>query len=125
MIKLVYIVRRRENVAPDEFYKYWHQSHGPLVRSLAEALKAKKYIQSHTMDTPLNAELVKSRGMTDSFDGITEVWWDSVEDLAAAYGTPEGQHAGQVLAEDEAKFIDLAESTAFITEEHVIFDFTS
>ena len=31
----------------------------------------------------------------------------------------------QALAEDEAKFIDLAESTVFLTEEHEIFDFTT
>ena len=125
MIKMVYIVRRRENIPADEFYKYWLESHGPLVRSFAEALRAKKYIQSHTIDTPLNAGLVKRRGMTAHFDGITEAWWDSIEDLSAAVATPEGHHASQALIDDEAKFIDLAESTVFLTEERVIFDVTS
>jgi hypothetical protein len=124
MIKLVYILRRREDVPADEFYKYWLESHGPLVRSLAEALHAKKYVQSHTISTPLNAELVKSRGMTEYFDGITEAWWDSLDEVLALVGTPEVQQAMQTLAEDEAKFIDLAESTVFLTEEHEIFDFT-
>jgi uncharacterized protein (TIGR02118 family) len=125
MIKMVYIVRRRENVPADEFYKYWLETHGPLVRSFAEALRAKKYIQSHTIDTPLNTGLVKRRGMTHYFDGITEAWWDSPEDLVTAAATPEGHHASQALIEDEAKYIDMAESTVFLTEEHVIFDFTS
>jgi hypothetical protein len=92
----------------------------PLVRSVAETLRAKKYIQSHTIDTPLNTELVKSRGITDYFDGIAEAWWDSLEDLASAATAPEAQQAIQALAEDEAKFIDIAESTNFVTEEHVI-----
>ena len=125
MIKMVYIVRRREDVQSDEFYKYWFESHGPLVRSFAEALRAKKYVQSHTIDTPLNAGLVKRRGMTAHFDGITEAWWDRIEDLVEAAGTPEGHHAARALIEDETKFIDLAESTVFLTEERVIFDFTS
>src|ERR1700722_17634120 len=107
MIKMVYIVRRRENVPSDEFYKYWLESHGPLVRSFAEALRAKKYVQSHTIDTPLNPGLVKRRGMTHYCDGITEAWWDRVEDLAEAAVTPEGHHAARALIEDEAKFIDL------------------
>jgi uncharacterized protein (TIGR02118 family) len=125
MIKLVYIVRRREDVPADEFYKYWLEKHGPLVRSLAEALRAKRYVQSHTISTPLNAELVKSRGMTDYFDGIAEGWWDSLEDLTAALGTPEAQQAMQAAFEDEANFIDIARSTFFLTEEYEIFDVTS
>jgi uncharacterized protein (TIGR02118 family) len=124
MIKLVYILRRREDVPADEFYKYWLESHGPLVRSLAEGLRAKRYVQSHTISTPLNAELVKSRGAAEYFDGITEAWWDNLEEFISATGTPEAQQAAQTLAEDEAKFIDIAESTFFLTEEHEIFDFT-
>jgi hypothetical protein len=45
--------------------------------------------------------------MTEYFDGITEAWWDSLQEvLALVY--PEVQQAMQALAEDEAKFIDFA-----------------
>ena len=65
------------------------------MRSFAEALHAKKYVQSHTIPTPLNDELVKGRGMTKYFDGITEAWWDSLEEVLAVVGSPEvQQHAG-------------------------------
>src|SRR5262245_23883284 len=122
MVKLVYILRRRDDVSAADFSRYWLESHGPLVRSFAEAIKARRYVQSHTIDTPLNTELVKSRGMADYYDGITEVWWDSLDDLVAATSTPEGAEAGRRLAEDEATFIDLSRSTIFMTEEHEIFD---
>jgi hypothetical protein len=52
MIKLVYIIRRCRDVPADEFYKYWSKFRGPLVRSFAEALHARKYVQSHTISTP-------------------------------------------------------------------------
>lgn len=122
MIKLVYIVHARDDVSPEEFHRYWLEEHGPLVTSVAEAIKARKYVQSHTIDTPLNQVLVDSRGMAPIHQGITEVWWDSIDDLQAALATEAGAEAGQRLLEDEAKFIDLARSTIFLTEEHTIFE---
>jgi len=56
------------------------------------------------------------------FDGIAEVWWDSHDDLLAALDTEEGQLSSAALAEDEARFIDMENSTIFFTEENVIVD---
>ncbi len=52
MVKLVYIVKRRDDVSPAEFHKYWLEKHGPLVRSFAKVLNARKYVQSleHSVD---------------------------------------------------------------------------
>ena len=122
MIKLVYVVQARDDVAPEEFHRYWLEDHGPLVASVAVDIRARKYVQSHTIETPLNRALVESRGMAPIHQGITEVWWDSLEELEAAVVTPEGAAAAARLVEDEAKFIDLSRSTIFITEEHTIFD---
>jgi uncharacterized protein (TIGR02118 family) len=121
VVKLVYILRKREDVSDAEFHRYWLQDHGPKVRSVAGALRAKRYVQSHTVDTPLNQMFVDGRGMSPFYEGITEVWWDSAADLQAAAETPEGAEALTMLAEDEAGFIDLARSTLFLTEEHEIF----
>ncbi len=123
MIKLVYVIRRRDDIPAKEFHTYWLEKHGPLVRSVAKVLRARKYLQSHTIEA--GAQIAESRGMGDGYDGITEVWWDSLEDLAAATATAEGREAGQRLIEDEAKFIDLKRSSIFLTEEHAIFDFSA
>jgi hypothetical protein len=64
------------------------------------------------------------RGMRGPADGVTEVWWDSLEDFQSAYATPEGAESGRILAEDEAKFIDFEKSAVFLTQEHLIFDHT-
>jgi hypothetical protein len=126
MIKLVFIVRARADIDPSEFHRYWLEDHSEKVRSVAKAIRARKYIQSHTIDTPLNDALISSRGMQlPLFEGITEVWWDSLEELESAAADPDGAKALQMLAEDEAGFIDLAKSTMFLTEEHEIFDYTA
>src|SRR5437762_618276 len=118
MIKLVYIVRRRVDVSAEEFRKYWLEHHGPLVQTFAKAARAHRYVQSHTLDTPINSLLAQSRGMGGPYDGITEIWWERMEDLAALLNSPEGQSVNQSLIEDEEKFVDLARSFIFLTEEH-------
>lgn len=121
MIKLVYVVRRRADFSPEDFRRRW-LFHGVLVRELSAAIRARRYVQSHTIDTPLNEQLAQSRGMGPACDGITEVWFDSLDDLLAGVSSAEGQAANQRLLEDEREFIDLADSFMFLTEEHSIFD---
>ncbi len=122
MIKLVYVVHARDDVTPGEFHRYWLEEHGPLVASLAEDIRARKYVQSHTIDSPLNQALVDSRGMAPIHQGITEVWWENLEELQTALSSPEGTQAAARLVEDEAKFIDFTRSTIFLTEEHTVFE---
>ena len=123
MIKFVYCVRRRPEMSVEEFRKYWLENHGPLVRSYAKALRATRYVQSHTLDTPLNVYAQQPRGTKPPYDGITEVWWNSAEDLAAALSTPEGIEVNKALAQDEGRFCDLPNCSVFFTEEHAIFDY--
>ena len=122
MIKVVMAIRRRDDVAPEEFHRYWREDHGPLARRLLEPLKLRRYVQTHTVDTDLNAQLAAARGTIEAFDGVAELWWDSLDDLLATLGSEDGQRANAELANDEARFIDLQRSSLFLTEEHVIFD---
>ena len=124
MLKLVYCIRRHEDVSAEEFHRYWLEDHGPLVRSVAKEIGAARYVQSHTVAPELNEVLRASRGLEEPYDGITEVWWESTAALEAAMQSPEGQNAQRRLIEDESKFIDFARSRVFMTEEHVIVDGT-
>ena len=124
MIKLVYVITRRAELSADAFHDYWLDRHGPLVAAQAGALRLRKYVQSHLIDHPANEGMRAVRGMLGPVDGITEVWWESVEDLNAAYATDEGAASGRVLASDEETFIDFSRSQVFLTREHAIFDHT-
>lgn len=125
MVKLVYVIRRREGLSAEEFRRYWLEVHAPKVINVAKDIRARRYVQSHTLDTALNQAFAESRGLSPFYDGITEVWWDSLDDLMAGASTPEGSAAYEMLLEDEREFIDFAASTIFMTEEHEIFDMTT
>lgn len=123
MIKLVYCITRRADVSPEEFYRYWLDEHGPKVRSVAKAIGAVRYVQSHTVMPERNRALQDSRGLEPAYDGITEVWYPSGGSREASL--EERAAAAQLLLDDEAKFIDFSRSRVFMTEEHEIFDYTN
>lgn len=117
MIKLTFAVRRRSDVEPAEFHRYWRDQHGPLVRSLQSVLGVRRYVQTHRMETTLNDLLRASRRALEPFDGVAELWWDDLDALVAATSSPEGSAAGRTLLEDEARFIDLEHSALWLGQE--------
>ena len=121
MIKLVYCIRKRDDIDSEVFYRYWLEEHGPLVKSVADDIGACRYVQSHTVLHEINAMMVEGRGLAEPYDGITEVWWENREALEQGLSSAAGIEAGKKLIEDEARFIDFARSRVFMTEEHEIF----
>jgi uncharacterized protein (TIGR02118 family) len=122
MLKLVFVISRREDVPHEEFHRYWLEEHGPLAGGLLESLGARRYVQSHTLQPELNVALAGTRGTAEAFDGIAEISWDSLDAFLAASTSEEGLRAGATLIEDEARFIDFERSSLFVTEEETIFE---
>jgi uncharacterized protein (TIGR02118 family) len=118
MVKLVFCLHRLPNLTLPEFQTYWHETHGPLVARHADTLRIGRYVQTHTVDVPVNAALQATRGGPEPYDGVAEIWWDSVDDLVAGTATAEGQRAARELLDDERRFIDLARSPLWLAEEH-------
>src|SRR4051794_2926941 len=110
MVKLLFCLRRRPELSREEFQRYWRDHHAGLVGDRADSLLMRRYVQAHTLDGDAGEALRASRGGPEPFDGVAELWWDSVESLAEASSTPEGRAAGRALLEDEREFIDLARS---------------
>ena len=125
MIKLVFSLRRRPEMTREEFQDYWRDHHAPLVSRHAEALRIRRYVQTHAQSSELADAQSAARGSEpDAYDGQAELWWDSLDDVLAATATPAGQQAAIELLEDERRFIDLARSPLWIGEEHTVVDST-
>jgi uncharacterized protein (TIGR02118 family) len=118
VIKLVFSLRRRPEMTREQFQAYWRDHHAPLVSRHAEALRIRRYVQTHTRSSELATAQSAARGSEpDVYDGQAELWWDSLDEIVAAVSTPTGQQAAIELLEDERRFIDLERSPLWIGEE--------
>ena len=105
MIKVMWLVKRAEHLTLEEFRKYWLEVHGPMALKLPGI---RRYVQSHLID---EAYLYA----TPRFDGVAQLWFDSVEAFAAAFASP----AGNDLLADGRVFIDAPRMTFFMAQEHI------
>lgn len=117
MIRLEFVLKKRDDIESEKFYEYWLNNHGPLVAKHQKALKVQKYIQLHTVDDELNHIFSDQRGSMGPYDGVAELWWNSREELVAALQSPEGQSAAGELLEDEKVFIEHAKSPLWVAYE--------
>ena len=119
MIKLTFCLHRLPHLSRAAFQDYWVNTHGPLVASVRDALKIRRYVQLHSLPDADNAPFAVARNAPEAYDGVAQLWWDSLEDLAT--DTPEARATGALLLEDQRKFIDLPRSPLWLGEEKVIF----
>jgi len=91
MVKMLFAIRRLFHLSVEEFHRYWRENHGRLAQKKLPALRVKRYVQTH-----------------------------SIEALQAAFATPEGMQAPEVLLEDEKRFIDLPRSSMWFAEEELV-----
>lgn len=121
MIKLVFTIRRSPGMTREEFQRYWRNEHTQLVERHAEVLRIRRYVQTHARDTDADAAISGARGsQPGEYDGVAEIWWESVEDLLEASVSEQGQSAAAALLEDERRFIDLPNSPIWLGEENVV-----
>jgi uncharacterized protein (TIGR02118 family) len=101
LIKRVSLVRRKEGMTHEAFLAHWMGPHAEIVRQLP-GLRGLRFgvVQRWT---PGEA----------TWDGVGELWFDSIEAADAAFATE--PHASALKA-DRAKF--LGEAQAAFVEEH-------
>ena len=119
MIKLTFALVRRPHLSREAFQRYWFETHAPLVASVRDTLRIRRYVQLHSLPADVSESLRQTRGGPEGFDGVAQLWWDSFE--AMATGDPAAAEAARLLLEDERKFIDLPKSQLWWGEEKVIF----
>lgn len=120
MIKLTFCLRRLPHLSREAFQAYWRETHAPLVASVAETLQIRRYVQLHSLPAEAGDGLRASRGAPEDYDGVAELWFDSLEAILENGRRPEAQAAAARLLEDERQFIDLARSPLWFGEEHLV-----
>jgi uncharacterized protein (TIGR02118 family) len=118
-VKFVYILRKLAQLPAEQFHHYWRENHGPLVKSFHPTMKVRRYIQSHTVFDDINRYMQSQRSRIDYYDGVAELWWDSVQTYVTESQESPHANANRALFEDESKFIDHSKSPMFLTKEWV------
>lgn len=115
MIRITYLLRRKQGMSREDFQRYWREVHGPLVASHAEHLAIVRYVQVHTLSVAVDTG---DRGeMLDPWDGVAELWFENRETLAAGLTDDAARAAGAELLADEGNFIDLGNSPLWVAYE--------
>jgi len=123
LAKVVFLLNAKPGLGDAEAQRYWMTNHAYVARTYAAAMGFNRYLQSHRLDDPLNAEIRASRNAAEAYLGIAEVWADRVG-LQSLFAAPEaaGMRGFALLAEDEPRFMDLTRSSAWIATERVFID---
>jgi uncharacterized protein (TIGR02118 family) len=107
MVKLAEFPKRRKDLPPAEFHRYWSEVHGPLAAKIPQM---RRYVQSH-----VRASAYRD-GRQPMYDGVAQVWFDDTAGMRASALTPEYK----AVREDEPNFIDQQALDIIITRERVI-----
>ena len=81
MIKLTFCLHRLPSLSREAFQDYWFNKHAPLVARHSNVLRIRRYVQMHSATEPFNDAIQASRGAPQMYDGVAELWWDSIDDL--------------------------------------------
>ena len=109
MVKLIYMITRKEGLSVAEFQTHWRETHAPIAAAIPGV---RRYVQCHTLPELYDSD------QTPRYDGAAELWFDDHASMLKAFGTEETAAA----REDELKFIDHSKSFMIVTEEKPIIE---
>lgn len=122
LLKLFFCLRHPANLSLEHAQLYWRTSHGPTIRGVAQGMRMRRYLQVHRYENDVEQQLrARRKTLVAPYTGHAEAWFDRA-DLATIASTPEGRRAMAIAVEDEAKFIDFANSAMWVAKERVFID---
>jgi len=102
MIKRISLVARKPGMTLEEFECHWTGPHVEIVRQM-ENLRG------------MRLNLIEAAEGEREWDGIGELWFDTIEDARAAFAA---EPVCSLLADDRPKFLGKAQ--AYYVSEHVV-----
>ncbi len=108
MVKAVWLLKRRSDVSSDDFHRHWRDRHGPLFCNNAAA---QQYVTQYEQDHAVPENHALSGDDYEEYDGISIMWFRSVEDMQAMFADP----AFAPVLDDGGEFIDLTATKQIVT----------
>lgn len=115
MIKVVRFVKRRKDMTLEEFKEYWLNKHSQLEKMVMEKTRMRKIVATFATGQMMG-------GKEPPFDGMVELYFDSIEDMRALFAS----EIPGIMLKDEENFVDLSEPPVrMVTEEYIMGERTS
>jgi uncharacterized protein (TIGR02118 family) len=103
MIKAYALLHKRPDISAEQFHEHWstiHREHALRIDQL------RRYVQAHRVE-PGIAGIA-----TAPYDGIPEVWYDSLESAASQSDDP---NYTEFAKKDEPNFVDVSRARSVVT----------
>ncbi len=116
-------MRRKTGLSREEFQSYWSDRHPQAAPEDAFAvLGVKRYMQVLTIETETRNLVIGPRTeLVEEFDGMAELWVDSLQDLETNWSTAKAKQYIEIFFKDEQNFIDWSRSTILVSREINVF----
>ena len=80
MIKAIWAADRKPGLSDEEFYTWWHDTHG--LKEFGRT-SVRRYVQHHTLAAARGGEY----GLTPTRDGASMGWYDDFDQMQASYAS--------------------------------------
>jgi uncharacterized protein (TIGR02118 family) len=111
MIKVLAAFNRKAGWSEDEFLCHYQERHAPLIAGTAGFTRhCRRYAQNYPelhLDARPEPHLAR--------DAISEMWFESLEAMAATYSAPDYLERARP---DEQRFADFSSALVYVCEEH-------
>jgi uncharacterized protein (TIGR02118 family) len=115
MVKMTISLRRRPDLTPEAFKQHWREVHAPIILKHAATLGIRRYVQVYSIAAPASGD------RPEGFDGIGEVWIESIKAFQDVAATPAGALAVREVRESDIFLTDVTRSPrTFGTEVQII-----
>lgn len=111
MIKVYALLPKRPDISAGQFHEHWstvHREHALAITRL------RRYVQAHRIDDEMLSGLEQA-----PYDGIPEVWYDSLE---SAVGQDDDPDYVEGAKRDEPNFVDMNGIAWVMTDERLVRD---
>jgi uncharacterized protein (TIGR02118 family) len=120
MLVFLSFYRRRPDLSWQQYSDHWRNVHGPLIRDTpALSRYMRRYVQHHLQAPPSFPNQLPPGTpplVPLDFDGMSENWIDSEDDVRKLLAEPAWQ---RVLA-DEKNFLDMSATRAMMLDQQVV-----
>jgi hypothetical protein len=113
MVTMVCLLKRRAGMSRDEFREYYEERHAPLGLSYIPSeivANQRRYLEPFTNPTDSDSEAV------EDFDVITELSFESRDQLEAAMQRLADPEAAEIMGKDEMNLFDRPATRVFIVD---------